>query len=77
MAITAGFSEYADDRDPSITAQLRDNDPRTKTEWSMVTRTDANGVTTSYLLSKANYQSFKQLMAKHDAEFNAWMAGGE
>lgn len=77
MAKTPGFTEYIDDRDASITAQLRDNDPRTKSDWFEVSRVDSNGVANSYLLSKANYQSFKQLAARHDAEFNAWMAGGE
>lgn len=77
MAKTPGFIEYVDDRDASIVAQLRENDPRTKSEWFEVPRTDANGVTNTYLLYKTNYQQFKQLMAKHDAEFNAWLAGGE
>lgn len=77
MAKTAGFTEYADDRDATITAQLRDNDPRTKSEWFEVARIDSNGVSNTYLFSKANYQAFKQLVAKHDAEFNSWMAGGQ
>lgn len=77
MAKTPGFTEYVDDRDSTITAQLRDNDPRTKSEWFDDARIDSNGVTNSYLLSKSNHESFKQLMAKHDAEFNAWMAGGK
>lgn len=77
MAKTEGFTEYVDDKDPSIVAQLRDNDPRTKSDWFEVSRVDANGVTNSYLLSKANYLAFKELTARHDAEFNAWMAGGE
>ena len=76
MAKTPGFTEYVDDRDSTITAQLRDNDPRTKSEWFEVTRVDSNGVNNSYLFSKSNYESFKSLMAKHDSEFNAWMAGG-
>lgn len=75
MAKTPGFTEYVDDRDSTIVAQLRDNDPRTKSEWFEVSRIDSNGVANSYLFSKANYQSFKQLMSKHDGEFNAWMAG--
>ena len=62
MAKTPGFIEYVDDRDA-------------KSEWFEVARIDSNGVSNSYLFSKANYQSFKQLMAKHDAEFNTWMAG--
>lgn len=77
MAKTAGFTEYVDDRDATITATLRENDPRTKSDWFEVTRTDANGIANTYLLSKANYQEYKALMAKHDGEFNAWMAGGE
>lgn len=77
MAKTSGFTEYVDDRDASIVAQLRDNDPRTKSEWFEVTRVDSNGVANSYLFSKSNYQGFKQLMARHDAEFNEWMAGGK
>lgn len=76
MAKTPGFTEYVDDRDSSIVAQLRDNDPRTKSEWFEVTRVDSNGVNNSYLFSKSNYESFKSLMAKHDSEFNTWMAGG-
>lgn len=28
MAKTPGFTEYVDDRDSTIVAQLRDNDPR-------------------------------------------------
>lgn len=75
MAKTPGFTEYVDDRNATITAQLRDNDPRTKSEWFEVSRIDSNGVTNSYLFSKSNYQAFKQLAAKHDAEFNEWMAG--
>ena len=66
-----------DDRDASIVAQLRDNDPRVKSDWFEVQRVDANGVLNSYLLGKQNYQSFKALIAKQDAEFNAWFAGGE
>ena len=77
MAKTPGFIEYVDDRDATITATLRENDPRTKSEWFEVTRTDANGVTNTYLFSKQSYQDFKTLMAKHDAEFNTWMIGGE
>ena len=77
MAKTTGFTEYVDDRDASIVAQLRDNDPRTKSEWFEGTRVDSNGVANSYLFSKANYQGFKQLMARHDSEFNEWMAGGK
>lgn len=77
MAKTSGFTEYVDDRDASISATLRDNDPRTKAEWFEVSRFDGNGVKNTYLFSKANYNAFKQLMAKHDAEFNAWMLGGE
>lgn len=77
MAKTPGFTEYVDDRDATITAQLRENDPRTKSEWYEVSRIDSNGVTNSYLFSKANYQSFKQLMAKYDSEFNSWIADGE
>ena len=77
MAKTPGFTEYVDDRDATIVAQLRDNDPRTKSDWFEVSRVDANGVTNSYLLCKANYNEFKKLIAKHDAEFNAWLAGGE
>jgi len=75
MAKTPGFTEYVDDRDATITAQLRENDPRTKSEWFEVARIDSNGVSNTYLFSKSNYQSFKQLMAKHDSEFNTWMAG--
>lgn len=77
MAKTPGFTEYVDDRDSSIVAQLRDNDPRTKSEWFEVTRVDSNGVNNSYLFSKTNYESFKALMAKHDSEFNSWMSGGK
>ena len=75
MAMTPGFTEYVDDRDPSIVAQLRENDPRTKSDWFEVSRVDSNGVQNSYLFSKSNYQQYKELLAKHDAEFNTWMAG--
>lgn len=77
MAKTTGFTEYVDDRDASIVAQLRDNDPRIKSEWFDVPRTDANGQTTTYLFHKSTYQAYRQLANKHDAEFNAWMAGVE
>lgn len=76
MAKTPGFTEYVDDRDASITAQLRDNDPRTKSEWFEVSRVDSNGVTNSYLFYKSNYTAYKELAAKHDSEFNTWLAGG-
>ena len=77
MAKTSGFIEDVDDRDATISATLRENDPRTKSDWFEVSRTDANGVTNTYLLCKANYQDFKTLMAKHDQEFTSWLAGGE
>lgn len=77
MAKTPGFTEYVDDRDSTITAQLRDNDPRTKSEWFEVSRVDSNGVTNSYLFSKDTYTSYKEMAAKHDSEFNAWLAGGK
>lgn len=76
MAKTPGFTEYVDDRDASITAQLRDNDPRTKSEWFEVSRVDSNGVTNSYLFSKATYTAYKELASNHDTEFNNWLAGG-
>lgn len=77
MAKTPGFTEYVDDRDATITAQLRDNDPRTKSEWFEVARVDSNGVTNSYLFSKDTYTSYKEMTAKHDSEFNTWLAGGK
>lgn len=46
MAKTPGFTEYVDDRNASITAQLRNNDPRTKSEWFEVQCVDSNGVLT-------------------------------
>lgn len=77
MAKTSGFTEYVDDRDSTIVAQLRDNDPRTKSEWFEVSRIDGNGVINSYLFSKDTYASYKEMLAKHDSEFNAWLAGGK
>lgn len=75
MAKTPGFTEYADDRDPSITDVLRDDSKRAA-EWFEDSRIDSNGVVRTYLLSKENHDEFVSLIEKHDKEFNEWMAGG-
>ena len=75
MAKTPGFTEYVDDRDGSITDVLRDGTKRAA-EWFEDSRIDSNGVIRTYLFSKDNHDEFIQLIAKHDKEFNAWMAGG-
>ena len=75
MAKTPGFTEYVDDRDNSISDVLRDGTKRAA-EWFEDSRIDSNGVTRTYLFSKANHDEFKQLIEKHDKEFNAWMMAG-
>ena len=75
MAKTPGFTEYVDDRDDSITDVIRDGTKRAA-EWFEDSRIDSNGVTRTYLFSKANHDEFVQLTEKHDKEFNAWMNGG-
>ena len=75
MAKTPGFVQYIDDRDDSITDVLLDGTKRAA-EWFEDSRIDSNGVTRTYLFSKANHDEFKQLMEKHDKEFNAWMMAG-
>lgn len=76
MAKTPGFVQYVDDRDDSITDILREGMKRSADEWFEDSRIDSNGVTRTYLFSKANHDEFKQLMEKHDKEFNAWMMAG-
>lgn len=76
MAKTPGFTEYVDDRDDSITDVLRDGTKRAA-EWFEDSRIDSNGVVRTYLFSKDNHEEFKSLMAKHDSEFNTWMAGAK
>ena len=75
MAKTPGFTEYVDDRDSSITDVIPDGSKRTS-DWFEDSRIDPNGVKRTYLFSKANHDEFKQLMEKHDKEFNAWMMAG-
>ena len=75
MAKTPGFTEYVDDRDPSITDVLPDGSKHAA-DWHEDSRIDSNGVTRTYLFSKANHDEFKQLIEKHDKEFNAWMMAG-
>lgn len=75
MAKTPGFIEYVDDRDSTITDVIR-GDSKRAAEWFEDSRIDVNGVVRTYLFSKANHDEFKQLIEKHDKEFNSWLAGG-
>lgn len=76
MAKTPGFVQYVDDRDDSISDVLHEDMKRSAAEWFEDSRIDSNGVTRTYLFSKANHDEFVQLAKKHDKEFNAWMTGG-
>lgn len=77
MSVSEGFSRYTDDRDPSVQEMIRDTDSESKKRWHKVRRIDANGVEKDYLLEDANYKAFAKIASRHDAEFNAWMNGGE
>lgn len=77
MAKTPGFTEYVDDRDPSISDVLQEGMKRAS-EWFEDRRIDSNGVVRTYTFSKDNHRAFVALMEKHDKEFGAWMGeGGE
>lgn len=76
MAKTPGFTEYVDDRDPSISDVLQEGTKRAA-EWFEDSRIDSNGVTRTYLFSKANHDEFVQLIKKHDDEFIAWLGGAK
>ena len=75
MAKTPGFTEYVDDRDPSITDVIPDGSKRAS-DWFEDSRIDSNGVSCTYLFGKKNHEAFVELTKKHDKEFNAWMYGG-
>lgn len=76
MAKTPGFTEFVDDRDPTITDVIRDDSKRAASEWFEDRRIDANGVVRTYLFSKDNHDGFTALVEKQDKEFNAWMSEG-
>ena len=75
MAKTPGFTEYVDDRDPSITDVLPDGSKHAA-DWHEDSRIDSNGVVRTYLFSKANHEAFVELAKQQDKDFNAWMNGG-
>ena len=75
MAKTPGFTEYVDDRDPSITDVLPDGS-KGASDWYEDSRIDSNGVVRTYLFSKSNHEAFVELAKQQDKEFNAWMNGG-
>lgn len=75
MAKTPGFTEYVDDRDPSISDVLQEGMKRAS-EWFEDRRIDSNGVVRTYLFSKENHEQFTALAEKQDKEFNAWMSEG-
>ena len=75
MAKTPGFTEYVDDRDPSIRDVLIDGAKRAS-EWFEDSRIDSNGVVRTYLFSEKNHDEFVELAKKHDKEFFTWMNGG-
>ena len=77
MAKTPGFTEYVDDRDPSISDVLQEGAKRAASEWFEDSRIDSNGVTRTYLFSKDNHDEFKQLTKKQDDEFIAWLGGAK
>ena len=76
MAKTPGFTEYVDDRDPSIKDVLIEGTKRAS-EWFEDSRIDVNGVVCTYLFSKDNHESYKQLVKQQDDEFFAWLKGGK
>lgn len=75
MAKTPGFVEYVDDRDPTIKDVIIDGSKRAS-EWFEDSRVDSNGAICTYLFSKDNHESFKNLAKQHDDEFSAWMKAG-
>lgn len=76
MAKTPGFTEYVDDRDPTITDVLPDGS-KGASDWHEDKRIDSNGVVRTYLFSKANHEQFVELAKQHDKDFNAWMGGAK
>lgn len=77
MTISRGYSRYTDDRDPGIVEMIADTDTEAQKRWHQVSRIDANQVTRDYLFCQESFESFEELMERHDQEFRAWMQGGD
>ena len=76
MAKSGRYTKYTDDRDPSITAMIADDDSEAKKHWHEESYTFSNGGSKPYLFSDENDAEFIALRQKQDREFNEWLAGG-
>lgn len=76
MAKDAGYSNYTCDRDATHTTYAKDGSAAANS-WHTIKRYTQDGVEQSWLLDADCYAKYKALAARHDAEFNAFMAGSE
>ena len=77
MSISPGYLRYQDDRDPSIVEMIQDNNEQAIAKWHEVSRIDSNQITRSYLFSEKSYNSYLELMSRHDEEFEYWLNNPE